>query len=75
MFLIFPSMEAAAGVAAAAARGVPLSIPSSQPSRKEWRVVSETSVRNSGNEVLLFTSKPTCIPLVSLILVVMAFYD
>ncbi|XP_071934082.1 uncharacterized protein [Coffea arabica] len=43
-------MEAAAGVAAA--RGVSLSVPSSQPSRKEWRVVSETSVRSSSNEEL-----------------------
>ncbi|KAL3521702.1 hypothetical protein ACH5RR_019851 [Cinchona calisaya] len=44
-------MEAAAGVTPAAARA--LSMPSSsQPSRKEWRVVSETSVRNSSNEEL-----------------------
>ncbi|CAI9086942.1 OLC1v1020882C2 [Oldenlandia corymbosa var. corymbosa] len=44
-------MEAAAA-AAAAARGSSLSIPSSHSSRKEWRVVSEASVRNSGNEDL-----------------------
>lgn len=33
---------------------MPLPLPpssSSQPSRKEWRAVSEPSVRNSGNEV------------------------
>ncbi|XP_058104943.1 uncharacterized protein LOC131248608 isoform X2 [Magnolia sinica] len=42
-------MEAAAG-GAAAGRGGPLPIPSSQPSRKEWRAVSEHSVRNAGNE-------------------------
>ncbi|KAL3524450.1 hypothetical protein ACH5RR_017284 [Cinchona calisaya] len=45
-------MEAAAGVAAAG-RGISLSMPSSQSSRKEWRVVSETSVRNSSNEELV----------------------
>ncbi|KAA8540086.1 hypothetical protein F0562_026778 [Nyssa sinensis] len=43
-------MEAAAGVAAV--RGVSLPVPSSQPSRKEWRAVSEHSVRNAGNEDL-----------------------
>ncbi|KAA8519961.1 hypothetical protein F0562_014217 [Nyssa sinensis] len=41
-------MEAAAGVAAV--RGVSLPVPSSQPSRKEWRAVSEHSVQNAGNE-------------------------
>lgn len=41
-------MESAAGVAAP--RGVSLPMPSSQASRKEWRVVSE---RNAGNEVLV----------------------
>ncbi|KAA8532994.1 hypothetical protein F0562_032889 [Nyssa sinensis] len=41
-------MEAAAGVAVV--RGVSLPVPSSQPSRKEWRAVSEHSVRNAGNE-------------------------
>ncbi|KAA8533551.1 hypothetical protein F0562_031015 [Nyssa sinensis] len=41
-------MEAAAGVAAA--RGVSLPMPSLQPSRKEWRAVTEHSVR--GNEDL-----------------------
>lgn len=34
-----------------------MSSSSSQPSRKEWRVVSEQSVRNSGNEVGI----PPCI--------------
>ncbi|XP_059628955.1 uncharacterized protein LOC132271552 isoform X2 [Cornus florida] len=43
-------MEAAAGVAAS--RGVSLPMVSSQPSRKEWRAVSEHLVRNSGNEDL-----------------------
>ncbi|XP_028104054.1 uncharacterized protein LOC114303107 isoform X2 [Camellia sinensis] len=43
-------MEAAAGVAAA--RGVSLPMPSSQPSRKEWRVVSEHVVRIAGSEDL-----------------------
>lgn len=52
-------MEAAAGVAAAG-RGVSLPMNSSQPSRKEWRVVSEHSVRNSGNEVSSLR-KPVCI--------------
>ncbi|KAL0321606.1 UNVERIFIED_CONTAM: hypothetical protein Scaly_2457000 [Sesamum calycinum] len=45
-------MEAAAG-ASAAARNGGVSLPSSaasQASRKEWRVVSEQTVRNSGNE-------------------------
>lgn len=51
-------MEAAAASVAAAARGV--SIPMQQPSRKEWRIVSEQSVRNLTSEVWLFT-KPTCI--------------
>ncbi|KAA8516912.1 hypothetical protein F0562_017270 [Nyssa sinensis] len=41
-------MEAAAGVPAVS--GVSLPVPSSQPSRKEWHVVSEHSVRNAGNE-------------------------
>ncbi|XP_059667300.1 uncharacterized protein LOC132312804 isoform X2 [Cornus florida] len=41
-------MEAASGVAAAAARGVSLPM----PSRKEWRAVSEHSARNAGNEEL-----------------------
>lgn len=44
-------MEAAAGVIAAG-RGISLPINSSQTSRKEWRVVSEQSVRNSSNEEL-----------------------
>lgn len=35
----------------------PMSPSPSQPSRKEWRVVSEQSVRNSGNEVEI----PPCI--------------
>ncbi|XP_028055006.1 uncharacterized protein LOC114259206 isoform X3 [Camellia sinensis] len=43
-------MEAAAGVAAV--RGVSMPMPTSQPSRKEWRVVSEHSVRNSSSEDL-----------------------
>ncbi|XP_057507024.1 uncharacterized protein LOC130790098 isoform X7 [Actinidia eriantha] len=42
-------METAAGVAAT--RGVSLPMVSSQATRKEWRVVSEHSVRNTGNEV------------------------
>uniref|UniRef100_A0A5B7B017 DUF7725 domain-containing protein n=1 Tax=Davidia involucrata TaxID=16924 RepID=A0A5B7B017_DAVIN len=37
---------------AAAARGVSLPMPSSQPSREEWRAVSEHSSRNAGNEDL-----------------------
>ncbi|KAA8547214.1 hypothetical protein F0562_003630 [Nyssa sinensis] len=41
-------MEAAAGVATV--RGVSLPVPSSQPSRKEWRAVSEHSDRNADNE-------------------------
>ncbi|XP_043721925.1 uncharacterized protein LOC122669249 isoform X3 [Telopea speciosissima] len=41
-------MEAAAGVAAI--RGGSLPIPSSQSARKEWRAVSENSVRNAGLE-------------------------
>ncbi|KAK4431275.1 hypothetical protein Salat_0889600 [Sesamum alatum] len=47
-------MEAAAG-ASAAARNGGVSLPSSaasQPSRKEWRVVSEQTGRNSGSEEL-----------------------
>ncbi|CAK9158229.1 unnamed protein product [Ilex paraguariensis] len=44
-------MEAAAGVAAAG-RVVSLPMTSSQPPRKQWRVVSEQSVRHSGNEDL-----------------------
>ncbi|GAB4826124.1 hypothetical protein Ancab_008994 [Ancistrocladus abbreviatus] len=45
-------MEAAACVAATA-HGATLPLPSSQSSsRKEWRVVTEHSVRNSGNEDL-----------------------
>ncbi|KAA8523624.1 hypothetical protein F0562_010047 [Nyssa sinensis] len=43
-------MEAAASVAAV--RDVSLPVPSSQPSRKEWHVVSEHSVRNAGNETM-----------------------
>lgn len=43
-------MEAAAGVAAA--RGVSLTVSSAQASRKEWRAVSEQSLRNSTSEVL-----------------------
>ncbi|KAI8007886.1 hypothetical protein LOK49_LG07G00114 [Camellia lanceoleosa] len=43
-------MEAGAGVAAV--RGVSMPMPTSQPSRKEWRVVSEHSVRNSSSEDL-----------------------
>lgn len=42
--------SAAAGVAAAAARGVAVPVSSSQASRKEWRAVSEQSVRTSSNE-------------------------
>ncbi|MCD9642692.1 hypothetical protein HAX54_029599 [Datura stramonium] len=42
--------SAAAGVAAAAARGVALPVSSSQASRKEWRAVSDQSVRNSSTE-------------------------
>ncbi|KAA8539050.1 hypothetical protein F0562_025742 [Nyssa sinensis] len=42
-------MEATAGVAVV--RGVSLPVPSSQPSRKEWRAVSEHSVRNADNEL------------------------
>ncbi|KAL0400543.1 UNVERIFIED_CONTAM: hypothetical protein Slati_4084200 [Sesamum latifolium] len=45
-------MEAAAGASAAAPNGgvsLPLAA-ASQASRKEWRVVSEQTVRNSGNE-------------------------
>ncbi|XP_071728637.1 uncharacterized protein [Rutidosis leptorrhynchoides] len=44
-------MEAAASVAVAA-RGVSMTMPSSQSpsSRKEWRVVSDHLVQNSGNE-------------------------
>ncbi|CAL5367730.1 unnamed protein product [Camellia sinensis] len=49
-FRNFDPMEAAAGVAAA--RGVSLPMPSSQPSRKEWRVVSEHVVRIAGSEDL-----------------------
>lgn len=46
--------SAAAGVAAAAAaRGVALPVSSAQAARKEWRAVSEQSVRNSGSEVTL----------------------
>nr|GMC62889.1 uncharacterized protein LOC109150067 isoform X2 [Ipomoea batatas]GMC64694.1 uncharacterized protein LOC109150067 isoform X2 [Ipomoea batatas] len=41
-------MEAAAGVAAA--RGVSLPVSSAQASRKEWRAVSEQSLRNSTSE-------------------------
>lgn len=41
--------SAAAGVAAAA-RGVALPVSSSQASRKEWRAVSDQSVRNSSSE-------------------------
>ncbi|XP_023771737.1 uncharacterized protein LOC111920395 isoform X3 [Lactuca sativa] len=46
-------MEAAASVAVAA-RGVSLTMPSSQSqsSRKEWRVVSDHPVQNSGNDDL-----------------------
>ncbi|KAI3705866.1 hypothetical protein L1987_76115 [Smallanthus sonchifolius] len=46
-------MEAAASVALAA-RGVSMTMPSSQSqsSRKEWRVVSDHHVQNSGNEDL-----------------------
>ena len=45
-------MEAAASVAVAA-RGVSMTIPSSQSqaSRKEWRVVSDHPVQISGNDV------------------------
>ncbi|KAL6972158.1 hypothetical protein U1Q18_031846 [Sarracenia purpurea var. burkii] len=43
-------MEAAAGVTAA--RGVSMPIQSSQPSRKEWRVVSDHPVRNASSEDL-----------------------
>ncbi|GFY81795.1 hypothetical protein Acr_02g0000350 [Actinidia rufa] len=43
-------METAACVAAT--RGVSLPMVSSQATRKEWRVVSEHSVRNTGNEDL-----------------------
>lgn len=53
-------MEAAAGVIAAG-RGISLPINSSQTSRKEWRVVSEQSVRNSSNEVFFIFEKPVCI--------------
>ncbi|XP_071709939.1 uncharacterized protein [Rutidosis leptorrhynchoides] len=42
-------MEAAASVAVAA-RGVSMTMPSSQSSRKEWRVVSDHLVQNSGKE-------------------------
>ncbi|KAA8515280.1 hypothetical protein F0562_018490 [Nyssa sinensis] len=42
-------MEATAGVSAV--RGVSLPAPSSQPSQKEWRAISEHSVRNAGNEI------------------------
>lgn len=42
-------MEAAAGVSAG--RGGSLPMQSSQSARKEWRVVSEQSVRNAGTEV------------------------
>lgn len=57
---MIPMEAVAASVAAvaAAARGVSLQMPSSQPSRKEWRIVSEQSVRNLTNEVWLFT-EPT----------------
>ncbi|XP_043716460.1 epidermal growth factor receptor substrate 15 homolog isoform X2 [Telopea speciosissima] len=41
-------MEATAGVAAG--RGGSLPMPSSQSARKEWRAVSENSVRNAGSE-------------------------
>ncbi|KAL7230094.1 hypothetical protein ACSBR2_008599 [Camellia fascicularis] len=41
-----------AGASVAAARGVSLPMPSSQPSRKEWRVVSEHVVRIAGSEDL-----------------------
>lgn len=46
-------MEAAASVAVAA-RGVSMTMPSSQSqsSRKEWRVVSDNPVQNSGNDEL-----------------------
>ncbi|XAR71589.1 hypothetical protein NMG60_11017939 [Bertholletia excelsa] len=43
-------MDVAAGVDAA--RGVSLPMSSSQPSRKEWRIVSEHSVRSAGSEDL-----------------------
>ncbi|KAK4734771.1 hypothetical protein R3W88_009032 [Solanum pinnatisectum] len=43
--------SAAAGVAAAAAaRGVALPVSTAQAARKQWRAVSEQSVRNSGSE-------------------------
>lgn len=56
----FALMEPAPGVSAATRNGG-VSLPtmslssssSSQPSRKEWRVVPEQSARNSGNEVNL----------------------
>jgi hypothetical protein len=43
-------MEAAAAVAAT--RGVALPMPPSQPSRKEWRVVSDNPIRGANNEDL-----------------------
>ncbi|KAF8379935.1 hypothetical protein HHK36_027400 [Tetracentron sinense] len=43
-------MEAAAGVAAGRGGSLPMSIP--MPARKEWRAVSEHSIRNAGNEEL-----------------------
>lgn len=43
-------MEASAAAGAAAARGVSLPVSSSQAARKEWRAVSEQSVRNSSSE-------------------------
>lgn len=52
-------MEASAAAGVAAARGVslPVSSSSAQASRKEWRAVSEQSLRNSSSEVLFADAK------------------
>ena len=48
--------------ATAAGRGGPMPIPSQQ-SRKEWRAVSDHhSVRNVGDEVLVFSDNPVAFP-------------
>ncbi|KAF8412070.1 hypothetical protein HHK36_000023 [Tetracentron sinense] len=44
-------MEAAAGVADGRSGSLPMT---SEPARKEWRAVSEHSIRNSGNEVTIY---------------------
>ncbi|XP_042504946.1 uncharacterized protein LOC122081762 isoform X2 [Macadamia integrifolia] len=51
-------MEAAAGIAAV--RGGSLPILSSQSARKEWRAVSENSVRNAGHEDVVVGQELEC---------------